>query len=112
MTDFELAVLSRLDRIEFLLAGLIDPDAARLESMLPAIWIVTEGMRFAVADLQGEINFHGLTLPQIGKLLARNQYRAIGGYAIARAGRGGWQVTPQDGPPARGQNVLHLKRKG
>lgn len=93
-------LIARIERIETRLAVLeskLDPDAAKLQSILPAIAAVTNGLAFRIGDL--DVDFHGLSAPQVGKLFARHVGVPVSGYRIERtrgfhSGGRGWRVTP------------------
>jgi hypothetical protein len=74
-------------RVEEKLDRALDPDRVRLEILLPAIVAVVGEMRFCLGDLEGEVDFGGLTIAQVGLLLKRNRHRAIAGYRITVHGK-------------------------
>lgn len=109
-SDAEL--LAVLLRIEAKLDAALDPDATRLQSLLPAIWAMTQGMTFEVGDLKTLAgNTFGLTPPQLGLLLKRNSHRTVGGYRIDRVRRREWSVTLTDGLPAPAHNARQSNKR-
>jgi hypothetical protein len=80
-------LLASVSRIEQKLDIALDPDKVRLETLIPQIVAVIGEMRFCLGDLEGEVDFGGLTLAQVGLLLKRNRHRTIAGYRITAHGK-------------------------
>jgi hypothetical protein len=102
-------IISRLERIE----SLLDPDTARLKTLLPQISAVVRDRFFRIGDLTEDIDFDGLTPAQVGLLFKRNIGRTIGGFKLValRRNREGrqYQVTVVDGSPAEIAKCAALK---
>lgn len=93
-------ILKRLEQLEAdvaLLKARLDPDAALLQSILPAIAAVVGNMTFTIGDLDDEV-FAGMSRPKVGKLLARSVGKIAGGFRLdyigVSRGMGRWRVTP------------------
>ena len=101
LTDIQ----SRLARIE----SLLDPDTARLQSLLPAIARVVGTLSFLVGDLQGDVELDGISPRRLGKMLERHRGECIGGFVIEQLGvtREGreWRLTPVGAPVAPAHNA-------
>ncbi len=112
MTDADFARLElKLDHI----ISLLDPDTARLIRLIPAIAEEVEGRKFQTGDLNGFVDFGGLSANQVGKLLLRNVGRTVAGYRIdvlpkSRSVRE-WSLTPIGGPQHRGDDAPSKPRE-